>query len=163
MNLECKDKKVSRMYDHLLPLIDSYDLKNQIAISSFNHEYHDELLRRGLEHEYEFGFLYNAHGQEDPQYNWERKGTMNIYADLATEEKIKLAHSNGNSVMVWFWRQPEESEDFFLRIIQLGVDVICTNYPDVAIRARSRYAEEQKKKNDDAKNCGEVIVNNINI
>ena len=125
--------------DRLIALIESFDIHHQIALSSFNHDYHLELTNRGLEIEYEFGFLYNNDGEEEKFYDWSKSGTVNLYAKHADEEKVRIAHQNGRAVQVWFWRDPLESEETFINLIRMGVDIICTNYPDIALKVRNEY------------------------
>ncbi len=141
INIEIKDKQVSNMIDVLIPMIEYFNINNQIAISSFNHEYHNELLRRGIDQEYEFGFLYNYDG-EDENYDWTKPGTINIYSNCVNEEKVKLAHEHGKAVVVWFWKEGEETEEKFEKLINYGVDVICTNFPDIAINTRKKVKGE---------------------
>lgn len=141
INIEIKDRQVALMIDLLIPMIDFFDIKNQIAISSFNHEYYNELVRRGLDKDYEFGFLHNYDGEEE-YYDWTKPGTINLYANCVSEEKVKLAHEKGRGVVVWFMKEGEETEQNFQILINHGVDVICTNFPDIAINARLKVQKE---------------------
>eukprot|EP00294_Goniomonas_avonlea_P004215 CAMPEP_0114542516 /NCGR_PEP_ID=MMETSP0114-20121206/1876_1 /TAXON_ID=31324 /ORGANISM="Goniomonas sp, Strain m" /LENGTH=270 /DNA_ID=CAMNT_0001726817 /DNA_START=62 /DNA_END=874 /DNA_ORIENTATION=- len=65
---------------------------------------------------------------------------VDLRYDQVTAEHVVAAHQAGLKVMAWF-RGPENmvgitEEDFFEPLITMGVDVICTNQPDVLARLR---------------------------
>ena len=63
--------------------------------------------------------------------------SVNLCAETVTREEVAACHAAGLKVLVWFPSDspPHLSDDFaenILRVASLGVDVICTNRPDIA-------------------------------
>lgn len=63
--------------------------------------------------------------------------SVNLCAETVTREEVAACHSAGLKVLVWFPSDSpphlsDDSPDNILRIASLGVDVICTNRPDLA-------------------------------
>jgi glycerophosphoryl diester phosphodiesterase len=55
---------------------------------------------------------------------------MNIDIQVATDEYINDAHKRGLKVGVWTINDPED----FKRLVDAGIDVIITDYPDIATK-----------------------------
>ena len=146
MNLEIKDPRVDLVFDRMTNLIEQYDFFDQIAISSFHHDYYNKIVEynqgRGKElgKELIFGFLYNRNKQS--QFDYTKKGsTLNIYYNDATKEVCDKAHENGMAIQSWFGMEDEENTAIYKQLIKNGVDIICTNVPLLAKIYRDNYYE----------------------
>jgi glycerophosphoryl diester phosphodiesterase len=146
MNLEIKDPRVDLVFDQMTNLIEQYDFFDQIAISSFHHDYYNKIVEynqgRGKElgKELIFGFLYNRNKQS--QFDYTKKGsTLNIYYNDATKEVCDKAHENGMAIQSWFGMEDEENTAIYKQLIKNGVDIICTNVPLLAKIYRDNYYE----------------------
>jgi glycerophosphoryl diester phosphodiesterase len=146
MNLEIKDPRVDLVFDQMTNLIEQYDFFDQIAISSFHHDYYNKIVEynqgRGKElgKELIFGFLYNRNKQS--QFDYTKKGsTLNIYYTDATKEVCDKAHENGMAIQSWFGMEDEENTAIYKQLIKNGVDIICTNVPLLAKIYRDNYYE----------------------
>ena len=121
---------------------------NQIDISSFVHGYHDYIDKYNKTHDekIEFGFLY--YDQKDKEfipYKFENSGsTMNVYQKDATKEIVDKAHANNIPIMVWFKYDDEECDKDYKRLLDLGVDCICCNRPDEAMKYRDNVYNKEK-------------------
>jgi len=51
MNLEIKDPRVDLVFDRMTSLIEQYDFFDQIAISSFHHDYYNKIVEYNQEEE----------------------------------------------------------------------------------------------------------------
>lgn len=80
MNLEIKDPRADLVFPFIVKLIEEYNYFDQIAISSFYHEYYNKIeeYNNNNENKIVFGFLYH-NGQQD-LFDFSKKGhTLNIY------------------------------------------------------------------------------------
>ena len=146
MNLEIKDPRVDLVFDRMTSLIEQYDFFDQIAISSFHHDYYNKIVEynqgRGKElgKELIFGFLYGRNQQS--KFDYTKAGsTLNIYYTDATKEVCDKAHENGMAIQSWFGMEDEENTAIYKQLIKNGVDIICTNVPLLAKIYRDNYYE----------------------
>ena len=146
MNLEIKDPRVDLVFDRMTSLIEQYDFFDQIAISSFHHDYYNKIVEynqgRGKElgKELIFGFLYG--GNQQSKFDYTKAGsTLNIYYTDATKEVCDKAHENGMAIQSWFGMEDEENTAIYKELIKNGVDIICTNVPLLAKIYRDNYYE----------------------
>ena len=146
MNLEIKDPRVDLVFDRMTSLIEQYDFFDQIAISSFHHDYYNKIVEynqgRGKElgKELIFGFLYGRNQQS--KFDYTKTGsTLNIYYTDATKEVCDKAHENGMAIQSWFGMEDEENTAIYKQLIKNGVDIICTNVPLLAKIYRDNYYE----------------------
>jgi glycerophosphoryl diester phosphodiesterase len=149
MNIEIKDDDIKKTVDLVVELINKFGNHNQLCISSFDHECFKHLSVHNTN--IQFQFLFNK------EYTWEqpnddifkvcRNGTVNIFYGFITAELVKLAHDNNFGIMAWCNKKinnkviVEEDEETLFNLMKMGVDVICTNKPDIAISARQRFLE----------------------
>ena len=142
MNLEIKDPRVDQVFEQVVSLIEQYDYFDQIAISSFHHDYYNKIVEYNKQkgRELVFGFLYNRNKQS--KFDYTKKGsTLNIYYTDATKEVCDKAHQNGMGIQSWFGMDDEESTVIYKQLIKNGVDIICTNMPLLAKKYRDNYYE----------------------
>ena len=142
MNLEIKDPWVDIVFEHVVKLIEQYDYFDQIAISSFHHDYYKKIVKYNQEKGKEliFGFLYNKNTQS--KFDYTKKGnSLNIYYTDATKEVCDKAHQNGMAIQAWFGMEEEESTVIYKELIKNGADIIWTNMPLLAKKYRDNYYE----------------------
>ena len=63
------------------------------------------------------------------------KDSVNLCAETLTKAEVDLAHGKNIKVLAWFPGLPDGPEDLdkFKQLEAMGVDVLCTNRPDIAI------------------------------
>jgi len=61
-------------------------------------------------------------------------GRVSVNIHHITHEYVRAAHENGLLVIAW----PPNTEEEVKRALSFGVDMICSDYPDVALRAVGR-------------------------
>jgi len=140
MNLEIKDPRVDLVFPYIVELIEKYDFFDQIALSSFHHEYYPKIEEYNINHEKKlvFGFLY--HENEQSIYDFTKKGhTLNIYWADVTKEVCDKAHKNGMAIQSWFKLADVETTEIYKQLIKNGADVICCNSPLLAKKYRDSY------------------------
>ena len=137
INIEIKDNRYDLVFDILIKLIEQYDIYEQIQISSFHHKYYDKVQEYNEKHQnkLEFGFIYN----KNPKLVFKSNSTINIHHTTANEEIVKKAHSLGIGVMTWFSMGSLEDTEEYERLINLGVDIICSNDSLFAKKFRDHY------------------------
>ena len=143
------DKNFKETTDLVVDLIKKHKNENQLCISSFHHEYNKELLQFPLN--IQFQFLYNSELKleypSEETYKNNKRGTVNMFYGCITEDIVKEAHSKNFGVMAWCNKKKndkvkvEEDEETFLNLMKMGVDIICSNKPEVAINARKKFIE----------------------
>ena len=112
------------------------------------HDYHKQIVKYNKEHEeqIEFGYLY--YDQKDKEfipYKFDNRGTtMNVYQKDVNKELVDKAHENGMPVMVWFKFDDSEDEKDYERILNLGIDCLCCNKPDLAMKYRDNVFYKKK-------------------
>jgi glycerophosphoryl diester phosphodiesterase len=138
INVEIKDTNYSECFEKILEIINEQEMKNQLAISSFKHQYWEEIKK--CNENIEFGFLYEPEDQEDLNSlifdSEKRNSTINIYYKEVSQELVKKAHDSNIAVHCWFKMNDEETEEIFRNLFSCGVDVVCTNSPDIALKIR---------------------------
>jgi glycerophosphoryl diester phosphodiesterase len=156
INIEMKDLQVKEALKQVIKLIEDNKMENQICISSFISEYLEEL--KILKKEIEYGFLIEAKiknlNLENYPIDIEHRGTVNLHYSHCTKENVEFIRKNKLGVHVWFSKNKThykdeivtENEEAYKKLLALEVDVICTNYPDVAIKVRQEFMEAGKIK-----------------
>ena len=137
INIEMKDPNINETFAEVIKLLEEKDMINQIAISSFRHEYHNlvEQYNQSHNHKLEFGYLYDskADAKTFVPYNYNNSGSsMNIYQKDVTKEIVDKAHRNNIRVLVWFLMDDEENDDVYRKLFDDGIDVLCCNEPKKA-------------------------------
>ena len=143
MNLEIKDPRVDLVFDKLTSLIEEFDFFDQMALSSFHHDYYEKVVEYNKKNNRElvFGFLYNKNKQSEFDFT-KRGSTLNIYWTDATKEVCDKAHENGMAIQSWFSMGEEENTKIYKQLIENGADIICTNVPLLAKIFRDNYFDE---------------------
>ena len=157
MNIELKDKNVQKTTELVINLIKKYNNHCDLSISSFNHEYYNELSKYDIDIQFQFLLDYQlpdnetkdkSHKDIIPIYkNGNKKGTINMFFGEITEEIVKEVHDSGLGIMAWCNKvkneklNDAENEEIFFKLISIGVDIICSNYPDKVFNARQKYIE----------------------
>lgn len=139
INIEMKDTQFSECFEKVLNLINLNFMKNQVAISSFKHQYWEEMKKTNEIENIEFGFLYDTTDDQKAEFvlNSERKNsTINVWYKEINPEFVEKAHSFDIAVQCWFCMDDIETDDIMHYLMKCGVDVICTNYPEKAIQIR---------------------------
>jgi glycerophosphoryl diester phosphodiesterase len=140
LNLEIKDPRADLVWPRLIKLIEKYDFFDQIALSSFHHEYYPKIEEYNNNHEKKlvFGFLY--HQNEKSIFDYTKKGhSLNIYWTDATKEVCDKAHENGMAIQSWFKLTDVETTEIYKQLIKNGADIICCNSPLLAKKYRDSY------------------------
>ncbi len=145
LNLEMKDKNTKEAFIEVYKLIDLFGMHNEVAISSYHHDYHEEIKSNGLVSQIEFGYLYNPLEEEKVVLNFnKRNSTFNLWYKDINEEIVTKAHENNIGIMAWFCLIDEETEEIIYYLIKCKTDVICTNDPRQALKIRSLYYDSFK-------------------
>ena len=130
INLEIKDPRIDKVFPKVIELIEKYDFFDQIALSSFHFGYYDKIEEYNKQNKRNltFGFLYFR--AKEIYYNYSHKGSsLNLYWPYASKRVCDKAHKNGIAVMVWFLLRDRENDEIYKKLIENGVDVICSNDP----------------------------------
>lgn len=83
----------------------------------------------------------------DPEiYSCQGDG-INISSTKLTREVIENCHRHGKTVGVWVNAEVFiENDEFYRNAIEMGVDIICTDYPLEANRVRAQIEQEQAER-----------------
>lgn len=123
--------------EKVLHLIDKYELRERIIISSFNH--YSVLRMKELAPDMEYGFLEESwliHAADyTSQYG---AGCMHPYFYVVTEDYVKEAKEKGLKINTWTVNTESDMRD----MLEKGVDSIIGNYPDLCRKIISEYLEE---------------------
>ncbi len=129
INIELKDSNVNDTFNQVIKLIEEKEMINQIAISSFNYNYYDLILKYNWIWKNIWHFFFPFF----KKYHFELKNIcFNIYHKDITKEIVDKAHENGNGVMAWFKMKDVENDDVYKRLFDCGINVICCNEPNKA-------------------------------
>lgn len=109
----------------LLTTISHYDIANEVVISSFHRAYLRELKQKSPK--LEVALLYSEKSPEilDEALREQWQGLHPWYR-IVDRELLEEAHRRGRVVRAWTVNQVPE----MVNLIKLGVDGICTNFPD---------------------------------
>ena len=147
INIELKDDRIELTFNAVIALAEKHSMIDQIAFSSFKHDYYTcvKQYAEAKHVELEFGFLYERIG--NPKYRPYNFGfenvTMNFPQLNINEETMQKARAKKCGVLVWFTMADEENESIYRKIFDLGVDVMCCNKPNEAKAFRERYLREK--------------------
>ena len=144
INLEIKDPRIDIAFPLIMNLIEEFDFFDQISLSSFRHGYYYKVLEynKNNKRNIVFGNLYGL-GRND--FNYTRRGSaLNMYWSDASKEVCDKAHENGMAVLVYFKMNDIENYQIYNKLINYGVDVICSNEPIIAKTYRDNYYIKSK-------------------
>jgi len=148
INVEIKDPNTTETFREVIKLIEEKKMINQIAISSFHHEYYDLIKKYNDTHgeKIEFGLLYyNSNKEYFRPYKFNiNESSMNIYQKDVTWEIVDKAHRNNIAVLVWFLMEDEENNELYKKLFDCGIDIICCNEPLKAKEFRDNIYSKSK-------------------
>ena len=149
INIEINDPNINDTFNEVIKLIEEKKMFNQIAISSFHHDYFNLVSKYNKEHDdkIEFGYLYfdQAEKENFKPYKFNTNGcSMNIYQKDVTKEIVDKAHENDMVVLVWFKMLDEESNELYQKLFDYGIDIICCNEPLKAKEFRDNKYNNKK-------------------
>lgn len=149
INIEIKDPNIKDTFEEVIKLLEEKKMINQVAISSFHHEYFDLVAKYNKEHDekIEFGYLYFDKREKEKfkPYKFNTNGcSMNVYQRDVTKEMVDKAHENNIAVLVWFKMNDEESNELYQKLFDFGIDIICCNEPKNAKEFRDNIFYKSK-------------------
>jgi len=122
-------------------------MHGKFLISSFGYDQLEEVEKVRAKHEgiyphFDVIYLYNYENQPLPtpdEYTARGDG-INISANYLTEEVVSLVKSKGLKIGCWVRAKDfTEDEDFYFRVMELGLDFFCSDHPLKVMECRSRY------------------------
>ncbi len=137
VNIEIKDLEFSESFNKILNLVRMLSMDKQVAFSSFNHQYWHQIKKSELQDQIEFGFLYEPEDMgllvlDDEK----RNNSINISFIHVNHDIVKRAHEMNIAVHCWFNINELGTDENFRFLMDCGVDVICTNSPQLAMTIR---------------------------
>lgn len=126
LNIEAKTDVIDyKLEQDTLDIINRYDMKDKVLISSFNHE---SIKRfKELQNDIKYANLYGDKGTNSKDLNNKIKEleiySINIDVELATKELVQNAHDNNIKVFVYTVNSIEVAK----KLIGYGVDGIFTD------------------------------------
>lgn len=142
LNIEIKGEQ-PELPAKVVELIEKHDYYGKCAVSSFNHKFLDEIqeLTKG---KLELGYLWNHQDDDllpETEILFSKGNTINIRVTRITKEVVEEAHKRNYGVQVWIPFKIPETTELYDSLLDMGVDIICTNYPD---KLQSRILERAK-------------------
>ena len=134
LNIEAKTDQIH--YDleqDVLDLVDKYNLRNNVLISSFNHKCLN--IFKNIDSDYKYGALYEDERDYAPEKNIvDHAKKLNVYSiniskELVTKEMVNLAHKNNLKVYVYTINSPSQ----MIKMIDCGVDAVFSDYPELML------------------------------
>ena len=125
LNIELKANKHEKMLaERSLKVVMDNDFLDQVIFTSFKF---DEIRKiRALNKEAKVGYIFGKLPENVDVFT-EDVDLLSAHYKSVDAEFVKKAKSNGKEVHVWTVNEPEDMK----RMIELGVEAIITNYPDV--------------------------------
>jgi len=139
-NIELKTSEIEFLgiEEKVLDIIDEYNMKEKVIISSFNH-YSIQRIK-ALSPDIPCGLLSNTWILNPGEYT-KRAGAeyyhpchQSVNEDMATEMK-----EYGIGINAWTANREEDVE----RMMKLGVNAVISNYPDLVTKIREDYFKEK--------------------
>lgn len=128
LNIELKTDEIhyERIEKDVIDLVNKYELKNRVILSSFNHE--SIKISREIDSEFKTGLLYYQPIKDVVNYAKDF-GANAIHPDirLVSEELIKEAKENNIDVNIYTVNTPI----LMRKLISAGVSGVFTDYPDL--------------------------------
>ncbi len=125
LNIELKANKHEKMLaERALQVVIDNNFLDQVVFTSFKF---DEIRRlRAINKEAKVGYIFSRMPTSVDVFS-EDVDMLSAKYKLVDEEFMSKARAAGKEVAVWTVNKPEDMR----RMIELGVDAIITNYPDV--------------------------------
>lgn len=135
MNIELKTdyENPCGLEEKVIELVDKYKMNDRVIYSSFNH---DSLIKmHQINANIKYGILYE--GKLYKPFDYAKSVFSSFvhpnYKALSSPGYVEAAHKAGLAVNVWTVNDDKDMQ----RMIDLDVDSIMTNYPDVALEFRN--------------------------
>ena len=125
LNIELKANKHEKMLaERSLKVVMDNDFLDQVVFTSFKF---DEIRKiRALNKEAKVGYIFGKLPENVDVFT-EDVDLLSAHYKTVDAEFVKKAKAGGKEVHVWTVNEPEDMK----RMIELGVEAIITNYPDV--------------------------------
>ena len=158
MNLEVKAPhipSVKELYNYKLcvekvyELICQYQIQMQCCVSSFDRDVlkHLEHIANINNDKVQTIYLYNFYDHEalpDPSIYCTNGDGINISSLHLTHEVVDNCRRYGKKVGVWIDKSyTKESKEVYRKVLSMGVDFFCTDYPELLIEEREIWMNEQ--------------------
>ncbi|RDY25445.1 glycerophosphodiester phosphodiesterase [Romboutsia weinsteinii] len=138
LNIEAKTDQIHYdLENDVLELVEKYNMKNNVLISSFNHKCLN--IFKSIDSSYKYGALYEAEKDFASENNVVEHAkklgvySINISKELVTKEMVDLAHSNNLKVYVYTVNAPI----IMRKMIEFDVDAVFTDYPELMLEVLS--------------------------
>lgn len=127
-NIELKNSvyDYEDMEQKVYDLINKYNLKDRVIISSFNHE--SVMRMKKIDQSIKCGFLADCWLIEPGKYT--RSYGIDCFHPAGyylTKKKVEAIHADGIEINVWLGKEPMDYKE----LIDMGIDVLISNDPDV--------------------------------
>ena len=132
MNIEIKPEQGEEVVGKVLEMIEKMSLFDGCCISSFNHKFL-EIAKKLAGDKIELGYLYDADKfQKLPSIDYitSHGNTANICFLDINPELAKKVHEKGMGLMAWITSVIPKEEEWYQKMIDSDVDVLCVNYPN---------------------------------
>ncbi|MCP5063387.1 MAG: glycerophosphodiester phosphodiesterase [Ignavibacteriae bacterium] len=125
LNIELKANKHEKMLaERSLKIVTDNNFLDQVVFTSFKFAESDKI--RELNPKAKVGYIFSKFPKDVDVFTADID-LLSTYYKIVDAEFIKKAKANGKEVAVWTVNKPEDMK----RMIEIGVDQIITNYPDV--------------------------------
>lgn len=132
INIEAKTDVIHYdLENDIINLVEEYDLKDKILISSFNHKSISKL--KNIDNSIDYGALYYSKEDYNPEENIVDHGkkiglySINVSNSLVNKEIVEQAHRENMKVLVYTVNSPIEMK----KMIEYNVDGVFTDYPEL--------------------------------
>ncbi len=124
----------------VLDLVRKYDMEDRVIYSSFNH--YSIVKVKQMKPDAYCGFLHEDRFIGVPEYaaKYKMDAVHPALYFLIDEQYVKQARKYGLEINSWTINEPEH----IWGALQLGIDILITDYPDRAIEIRRMFEEKRK-------------------
>ncbi len=132
VNIEIKPNQSSEVVKEVLQMVEKLGMYTGCCISSFEHSFLD-LARSIAKDKIELGYLYEADKYmklPGLDYITSHGNTANMCFVDVTPELAKAVHEKGMGLMAWITSEIPKEEEWYQKMVDADVDVLCVNYPD---------------------------------
>lgn len=125
LNIELKtNKHEKKLAERTLKIVEDNNFLDQVVFTSFKFAEADKV--KELNPKAKVGYLFSKLPKDVDVFT-ANIDVLSAKYKLVDAEFVKKAKANGKEVVVWTVNKPEDMK----RMIELGVDAIITNYPDI--------------------------------
>ena len=127
LNVEIKDPNIE-VCKIVMDLINGQGLdQTSVCFSSFHHWILDEIKR--INSNFGCGYLYRSEKELDPEYYPFHGESVNIAINHVSKEVIENIRAEGRKVKVYFPKVIPENQEYYEKLVELGVDTIFSDDP----------------------------------